>query len=271
MTHVQTIDGLPVRLKAPCDLSFLSKYGHVFKVFDDQDSGNLCFGAEQGGVQRFIKLAGAPTLRGCVSQEEAVRNLRATEAVYRDLAHPNLIELQEVLEMPGMHAMIFAWADGECMGRMYPESHARFMALPADDKLRVFEYVAGFLAHTAEKGYVAIDFYDGSILYDEKARKTTICDIDFFRRQPCVNDMGRMWGSARFQSPEEYQLGAAIDEITNVFTLGATAFSLFTDSDRNRNAWPLDEHRYQVAAKAVSPEREKRYPTLRAMMEDWNQ
>lgn len=32
-----------------------------------------------------------------------------------------------------------------------------------------------------------------------------ICDIDFFRKSPAVNDMGRMWGSARFMSPEEYE------------------------------------------------------------------
>mgnify|MGYP006990364804 CR=1 FL=1 len=64
------------------------------------------------------------------------------------------------------------------------------------------------------KGYVAVDFYDGSILYDVREHKTTICDVDVFRRQPCVNDMGRMWGSSRFQAPEEYRLGAAIDEGT---------------------------------------------------------
>ncbi|BBB90420.1 MAG TPA: GNAT family N-acetyltransferase [Methylomusa anaerophila] len=29
--------------------SFLGKYGKVFKVFDDQDSGNLCFGVQNGG------------------------------------------------------------------------------------------------------------------------------------------------------------------------------------------------------------------------------
>ncbi|MFR8674924.1 MAG: hypothetical protein ACLVEO_08740 [Lachnospiraceae bacterium] len=64
-------------------------------------------------------------------------------------------------------------------------------------------------------------------MYDFVNGKTTICDIDLFRKQPCVNDMGHMWGNSRFQSPEEHQLGADIDEITNVYTLGATAFALF--------------------------------------------
>jgi len=46
--------------------------------------------------------------------------------------------------------------------------------------------------------------------------------------------MGRMWGSSRFQSPEEYQLGADIDEVTNVYTIGTTAFALFGEYNRTR-------------------------------------
>jgi len=39
--------------------------------------------------------------------------------------------------------------------------------------------------------------------------------------------MGRMWGSSRFMSQEEFTLGVAIDEITNVYPMGAVAFALF--------------------------------------------
>lgn len=267
---MQTIDGISFRLKGPFDLSFLKEYGRVFRVFDDQDSGNLCFGVEGGNGRLFVKLAGAPTVRGYVCPETAVQNLRATVPIYRDLAHPNLIELLGTREFPGGFAMIFRWTNATCMGRQYPEAHARFMALPVGDKLRVFADVCEFLAHTAARGYVAVDFYDGSILYDPAAKQTLICDIDFFRKQPCTNDMGRMWGSSRFMSPEEYALGAPIDEITNVHTLGATAFSLFADSDRSHAAWPLDDRRYAVAMKAVSQNRTDRHPSIREFIADWN-
>ena len=43
-------------MKAPFDFSFISQYGKVFKVFDDQDSGNICFGAEKDGERYFVKL-----------------------------------------------------------------------------------------------------------------------------------------------------------------------------------------------------------------------
>lgn len=106
------------------------------------------------------------------------------------------------------------------MGRMYPAAHRRFMQLPINARLAVFSDILSFFEYVASQNYVAIDFYDGSIMYDFENCKTTICDIDLFRKQPCINGMGRMWGSSRFQSPEEYQLGAVIDEITNVYTLG---------------------------------------------------
>lgn len=267
--HVQSIDDISFRMKSPFDFSFLREYGRVFKVFDDQDSGNICFGVE-GTERLFIKLAGAPTLRSCVSAETALQNLRTTIPCYRDLAHPNLIELIETRESPGMFAMVFRWTNAVCMGRQYPESHRQFMALPVEDKLHAFSDICEFLAHTAEKHYTAIDFYDGSILYNPATKQTVICDIDFFRKQPCVNDMGRMWGSSRFMSPEEYELGASLDEITNVYTLGAMAFSLFTDSDFSRKAWPLDDRRYAVAQKAMNDDRALRHSSIREFIADWN-
>jgi hypothetical protein len=43
-----------------------------------------------------------------------------------------------------------------------------------------------------------------------------------------------MWGSSKFQSLEEYKLGADIDEITNVYCAGAFAFALFGNYNRTQ-------------------------------------
>ena len=37
--------------------------------------------------------------------------------------------------------------------------------------------------------------------------------------KPYINKMGRLWGSSRFMSPEEFELNAMIDERTNVFNM----------------------------------------------------
>ncbi len=267
--YLQYIDGIPFKLKSAFDFSFLKEYGTVFKVFDDQDSGNICFGTEKDGQRYFVKFAGAPAERYSGAPADAVARLKATLPVYGDLKHRNLIELLEAKDMGGGFAMVFKWADGDCMGIMYPASHQRFMQLPTHDRLDVFSDILNFFEYVASQNYVAIDFYDGSILYDFENRKTTICDIDFFRKQPCRNDMGRMWGSSRFQSPEEYKLGAAIDEVTNIYTLGATAFALFGDGNRTREKWQLNDRLFDVAAKAVSDDRTARQKSIGKLKEEW--
>ena len=130
-------------------------------------------------------------------------------------------------------------------------------------------HILSFFEYIASQNYVAIDFYDGSIMYDFENGKMTICDIDFFRKQPCSNDMGRMWGSSRFQAPEEFQLGAVIDEITNVYTVGATAFALFGGYNRTRDKWQLSDKLFKVATKAVSDNRAERQQSIRQLREKW--
>ncbi len=264
-----TIDGVSFRMKESYDFSFLKPYGRVFRVYDDQDSGNICFGTQRGGERFFIKYAGAPTLRGSVPPSVAAATLQRTVPVYQALKHKNLIELLETFSTTDGFGMVFRWTDARCMGRQYPEDHRHFMAMDASKKLAVFTAVQQFMAHVHERGYAAIDFYDGSIMYDFSSGQTVICDIDFFRPKPCVNDMGRMWGSSRFQAPEEYQLGAAIDERTNVYTLGAVAFALFGAYSRALSDWTLNEKSFSVVSAATDPDPRKRQQTIRQLMDEW--
>ena len=268
---VQSLDGIEFRMGGPFDFGFLSKYGRVFRVFDDQDSGNICFGTEKDGERYFVKFAGAPTARCPGEPGEAVERLKASAPVYRDLRHPSLIRLIEAEEMGGGFAMVFRWAQGDCMGRMYPEEHRRFMALPIGARLEVFDRVLDFLQYVHSRGYLAVDFYDGSVMYDFASGRTTVCDVDFFVRKPCVNTMGRMWGSAKFMSPEEFRLGAELDEVTNVYTAGAMAFALIGGYSRERKDWPLNEELFGLASRAVSDRREDRPRSIRELREAWRE
>ncbi len=295
--YLQYMDGLPYKMKAPFDFGFVQEYGKVFKVYDDQDSGNICFGVcgerksgpallpENKGERHFVKFAGAPTERYEGTPGEAVERLKDTLPIYRDLRHPSLIELVDAREAAGGFAMVFKWAEGDCMGRMYPAQHQRFMNMPSEDRLQVFRDVAVFLEYVNSRGYVAIDFYDGSVLYDpdgqgepaapdpnaESTRRgrTTICDIDFFSKKPYFNSMGRMWGSSSFMSPEEFTLGAEIDEITNVYTAGAFAFALFGGYRREAGTWSLGQASFEVARRAVSEDRGSRQQSLRQLLQEW--
>jgi len=117
MAYIQYIDDIPYKLKVPFDMSFIKRYGRVFKVYDDQDSGNICFGVQNGENRYFVKFAGAPTVHYAGTPDDAISRLKATAPVYQDLAHPNLIKLIRAEEAGGGFAVIFEWTDGECMGR----------------------------------------------------------------------------------------------------------------------------------------------------------
>lgn len=66
-----------------------------------------------------------------------------------------------------------------------------------------------------------------------------------------------------------FKMGAPLDEITNVFTIGRMGFSIFTDSDFELKHWPLSEAAFHVLEKASSPERCDRYTGIAELKAEW--
>ena len=268
---IEYIAGFAVELKEPFDLSFISGFGEVFKVIDNwPGSGNLCFGAVKNGKKYFVKFAGAPKAKfDFKTPADAVTWLREAEQVYKDIRHDNLIKFVRGVEAGGGYALVFEWTDAECVGLSFPETRDKFLSLPIKKKLACFDSVLDFHALVAEKGYVAIDFYHDQMLYDFTNDKLIICDIDFYQKSPYYGEKG-LWGSANFVSPEECEPGARMDETTMVYTMGASAFSIFADHDRSREKWPLSAESYGVIKKAVSDERRLRQRTIKDFIKEWN-
>ncbi|MNJ57999.1 hypothetical protein D3C77_536110 [compost metagenome] len=73
-------------------------------------------------------------------------------------------------------------------------------------------------------------------------------------------------------SPEEFERGAVIDGITNVFHMGAAAFALLGgEVDRSLAKWEAGPELYEVALKAVEPERDRRYSSVAEFNMAWKQ
>ena len=145
------------------------------------------------------------------------------------------------------------------------------MHLPLERRLGIFREVLEFHIHAAKRGYVSVDFYDGCVLYEEDTGRTLLCDVDAYHKMPFANPVGRMWGSTRFMAPEEFQKGAAIDERTMVYTMGALAFELFAPAGRAFSDWPLSQSAWECAKKAISPQREERYADLLSFWHAWRE
>ncbi|WP_438446076.1 serine/threonine protein kinase [Gorillibacterium sp. sgz5001074] len=278
----KSVDGISFSLQEDHPFEWLAPLGRVFRVFDLQDSGNLSFGVEDGERRLFVKYAGARTVRCSGEPEEAVRRLKQAVQVYRELSHPSLVRLVTDLEMPGGYAAVFEWFPGENLYIRAPLPEEldsgedppfwRFRRLDLEHKLNALDTVYAFHTYVEEKGYAAVDFYDGSLLYDFGTHRLMVCDIDHYQPMPLINTMGRMWGSKRFMSPEEFERGAVIDGVTNVYGMGAAAFCLLGGgTDRSFGSWEAGERLYRVAARAVQEERQMRYGSVKDYALAWSE
>lgn len=268
----QYLNGVEIKLKEPIDLDFINKYGKVFKVFDKQSSGNLCFGVEKAGRRYFLKFAGAETIKKSelINVEDTISILKFSVFKYKDLKHPLLINILDSEEIGNGFITVFDWFDGESCGFSQPEMHKKFMALPVKEKQRVFEGIMEFHAHVAERGYVAIDFNDQSTLYNFDNENFVICDIDFYAKQCYMNGNGGVFGDPALLSPEEKRIGGLVDEVSNVYAMGATAFVFFAEEDKNlREKWTLSNELYDVAKKAISEPRNQRQQSIKQLIEEW--
>jgi len=67
----------------------MEKYKKVCKVFDDQDSDNICFDMSDSGKRYFVKYTGTPMECACVNIEEVLINRKRTIPHYKDFVKKN--------------------------------------------------------------------------------------------------------------------------------------------------------------------------------------
>ena len=257
---------------------YLNAIGSVFAVFDErsQDSGNLSYGVQTAQGRYFVKTAGHPDdPNPFLNHSERVSLLRNAVQLRRSCDHPTLPPLHQVIESPNGPLLIYQWADGELLRveaglRNDPQStFQRFRQLPSHEIIRALDLVYELHDQLARLGWIAVDFYDGCMIYDFNWQTLHIVDLDNYCRTPFVNEMGRMFGSSRFMAPEEFERGAPIDECTTVFTMGRTAAVLLSDGTLEHRPFRGSDALYEVVRRACHDDREKRYDSVAAFFAAW--
>ena len=288
------IDNIEFKLKEYQDFSWLNNYGKVFSVIDETGSGCISFGVEKDHKRYFFKIAGAKTVEAEVSENESILLLKDAVKKYEDIKHPNLIKLIDNFDINEFFVAVFEWAEGECLFdhwnfnryKEYPNLETpikKFKRLSIDKRINVVLKLFSFFETFIENGYVAVDFYDSSIMYDFENDLVTFCDIDLFRKIPTMNDIGEAYfGTKRLKAPEENKLGSTIDELTSEFTLGAIIFDMFSDVKNideryekgifipnNIENFELLKNVYDVLIKATSYNRNSRYKSIKEFHNDF--
>lgn len=249
---------------------FLAAAGSIFRRFVGHDSGCTSLGVVDGGARYFVKYSTTPA---------AADSLRRAVAVNHALSHAALPPLRNVIHTPGGLMLIYDWADGELLRQQRTldadgsqrthNARDRFRALPAGQIIAVLNLIFDVHAQLADCGFIAVDFYDGCILYDFEQAKLHVCDLDEYRPGPFVLERDRLPGSTRFMAPEEFIRGSTIDQVTNVFTLGRTALILLGDGTTSLAAWKGSRAMHDVAVRATDPHRSRRYGSVRSFVDCW--
>ena len=181
----------------------------------------------------------------------------------------HLPQLHNTFATPDGFTLVYNWVDGEGLRperELGPdEVHPldRFCALPAAEIIDALNVIYDVHILIEKHGFIAEDFYDGCIIYDFEEKRIHLYDFDHYHPAPFVNDLGRLYGSTRFMAPEEFQKGARIDERTNVFMLGRTAFVLLANNSDSRDDWKGNDAMWHVAKKATQPDKQLRYPSVK--------
>ena len=270
LLNATAIDVLPER--------YLQNSGQIFAVFNTQDSGNISYGVQVANTRYFVKTAGDPANpKPYLSHPQRVTLLRNAVQLAQSTDHPALCRLYQVIESPHGPLLVYEWIDGELIGtpsarRADPDSpYQRFRVLPVAGILPALDLIFDLHAYLAEKGWIASDFYDGCLLYDFSRQTLRIMDLDTYHQGSFTNTMGRMFGSSRFMAPEEFQLGARIDQRTTVFTMGRTAALFLSDGTLERAPFRGSDALYTVIHQACQEDRAQRFATMKDFYKAWRQ
>lgn len=239
--------------------TYVHQLGEVFARFGSttQGSGNISYGVQLAGRRYFLKTAGDPAdPKPFLTFERRVDTLRNADRLAEAISHPLLPEYHGLIESPDGPLLVYGWRDGEHLGRPrepHEDSAAqRFRSLPVEQIVAALDQLYDLHDLLTRNGWIEGDFYDGSLLYDFGTRQLTAIDLDDYRLGAHRNDMGRMFGSSRFMAPEEFSLGAPIDDRTTAFVMARTAFVFLSDGTLDRPAFRASDPLYAVLQEAVT-------------------
>lgn len=249
-------------------LALLEGAGHVFATFDErtQDSGNISYGVEVDDQRYFVKTAGRPDdTKPYFDHTNRVASLRNAVRLAQSASHRTLPKLHQVIESPTGPMLVYDWVEGD----LVRTSLERIRSLPAGEITALLSEIYDLHRHLVSIGWIAVDFYDGAMIYDFDLRRVHAIDLDSYHMGPFTNHMGRMFGSTRFMAPEEFELGATIDERTTVFTMGRTAAVLMSNGSLDRGPFKGTENQYNTMLKACANHPNDRIQTVAELHTTW--
>jgi serine/threonine protein kinase len=254
---------LPVPASGEPVPSWVHRIGEVFAVFDQQDSGCVSYGVRVGDEQLFVKTP---------STDAAAASLRSAVRFHGAVRHRVINPVLQVVPRDHAPVLVMPWFDGELLrhgirdGLPHDGAWTRFRLQPVATVESVVDDLIDAHRAVVDAGFLAVDLYDGSMMYDFDRHELRLVDLDDYRPGPFVAH-DRLPGSSRFMAPEEWGGGSTIDERTTVFVLGR-AIRLLLGGDED--AWRGSDEQLSVVQRATEADPTDRFATVADLHEAWS-
>ena len=254
---------------------FLESAGRITHRFGQhtQDSCNVSYIVVVANQCYFVKTAGAPTytdpLRGFDQRVEWLRN---AVRLRKSCDHSLLPTLHNTIESADGPLLVYDGVAGHLLrgSKTDPTSpYNRFRSMPVERILSTLDKIYDVHAQLSNLGWVMVDFYDGTVIYDFPTEAVHLIDLDMYHRGPLTNTLGRWWGSSRFMAPEEFEKDAVLDDRTSVFTLGKSAAVFLSDTTLARSPFRGSEALHDVILKACRTDPTDRFPSVPDFNRAW--
>lgn len=201
----------------------------TYKILQPIGQGGMgsVFLAEHTSLQRrvAIKVLTAEKAKDKLTLERFNREARAAAA----LDHANIVRLHDISQGNGVHFLVMEYVEGNDLHSLMSKTGPLHYA-------QAVEYVAqtaAGLQHAHDRGFIHRDIKPANLMLNKDGH-IKILDMGLARNFNCSSDNltamlaeGNIAGTVDFLSPEQ-AMNHPLDERSDIYSLGATFYSLLT-------------------------------------------
>jgi len=216
-----------------------------------KESQETCAWFASGAGQEFFLKLYPQTL----AEPQAATEIQ----IARGNLHPAIIPLRRTVLCREGTLLLYDRVHGENLGTV--AARGRFQSLPLSERITAVSSVLDALAALGDAGFMIVDWYEGTMIYDYAQKRIWLFDWELCRKGGGFTlEMDSNYGSSRLMAPEEFVRGSWLDQRTIVFNLGR--YVLLTLPE-------LADTLASILARATDPARAERYASIHEFRDEF--
>jgi hypothetical protein len=153
--------------------------------------------------------------------QDSLKDLKDEVSIGRQISHPNVCRLYDLVEADGHHFVVMEYVDGEDLASLL----RRIGRLPADKALEIARGLCAGLAAAHDKGVIHRDLKPANVMVDGRGVARI---ADFGLAAPAGNGLVTgLAGTLAYMAPEQLT-GEGASVRSDIFALGLVLFEMFT-------------------------------------------